>query len=329
MPIRAISPAELLARLRDTSDDAPSARLAALLVEDTLARPVRELVDPTLVATAVQSALLAWTESEPGVAHVVARAERGRAMASVHDRPVSDLVPAAVQGGLRELVQLPFVARRGAVMKLLDRQSFRQLVRAQLVQTLVDFGRRAASPVSDNPIARGLGGLGKLAGQIAKPSGLSAIASAVSNEVERQVEKRANDFADTAVTGIISGIADQASDPSRAAQQAALRLELVEGVLALTGADLGELARGNLDRQVGVARKALAAWAAKGDLARDVEAPLRFIVEMEGARPLGALLGELGVLEPVSIHARAFVRAALARVVAGEAFVAWLEQTMG
>jgi hypothetical protein len=321
--------AELLARLRDSADDAPSARLAALLMEDILARPVRELLDPALVATALQSTLLAWTASDPGVAHVVATAERVSTLVSSHDRPASEVVPAAVQGGLRELVQLPLVARRDAVMKLLDRQSFRQLVRAQLVETLVDFGRRATSPVSDSPFARGLGGLGKLAGQIAKPSGLSAIASAVSGEVERQVEKRANDFADTAVAGIIAGIADQASDPARAAQQAALRLELLEGLLALTGSDVGELARGNLDRQVGIVRKALAAWAAKGDLARDVEGPLRIVVELEGARPLGAILGELGVLEPVSLHARAFVREAVARVVAGDAFAAWLEQAMG
>jgi hypothetical protein len=321
--------AELLARLRDPADDAPSARLAALLVEETLARPVRELVDPAVVAAAMQSTLLAWTASDPGVAHVVATAERVRAVVSAHDRPVSDVVPAAVQGGLREMAQLPFVARRDAVMKLLDRQSFRQLVRAQLVETLVDFGRRATSPVSDSPLARGLGGLGKLAGQIAKPSGLSAIASAVSGEVERQVEKRANDFADTAVAGIISGIADQASDPARSTQQAALRLELLEGVLALTGSEVGELAHGNLDRQVGVVRKALAAWATGGDLARDVEGALRVILELEGARPLGDLLNVLGVRGPVSLHARAFVRAALARVVAAEAFAAWLEQAMG
>jgi hypothetical protein len=319
------SAAELLARLRDPSDDAPSARLAALLVEDALARPVGELVDPGLVSTALQATVLAWTASDRGVATVVEEAERLRALLSAHEGPVAERVPAAVQGGLREFVQLPFVARRDSVMKLLDRQSFRQLVRAQLVETLADFGRKVASPMADNPIARGLGGLGKLAGQIAKPSGLGAIASAVSGEVERQIEKRAADFADTAVAGIISGIADQASDPARSAQQAALRLELLEGLLALTGADVGELAKGNLDRQVAVVRKALAAWAASGDLARDVEAPLRLMVERESARPLGALLDELGVLGPVSLHARSFVRAAVARVVAGDAFAAWLE----
>lgn len=320
--------AELLARLRDASDEGPSARLASLLVDDVLSRPLRELVNPAHAALALQETALAWTQSESGVAFAVAELERLRAKLAAEKKPLSSVVPAAVQGGLRALVQLPMVPRRDVVMKLLNRKSFRQVIRAQLVETLADFGRKAASPVADSPIARGLGGLGKLAGQIARPSGLGAIASAVSSEVERQVEKRANDFADTAVVGVISGIAEQASNPARATQQAALRLELLEGIVALTGADLGELTRGSIDEQVAVVRAALAAWARGGELSRDVGAQLALVVGYEANRAVGALLGELGVAEAVTTHARTFVHAAIARVVAGEAFAAWIEQAM-
>jgi hypothetical protein len=320
------SASELLARLRDPSDDGPSARLAALVVDDVLATPLAQLLEPGLVVGALRDSLQACTASDDAAASVVQRLEDARAWLSGHDRPVGELVPPALREGLRSFVQLPMPARREAVLRLLDRQGVKQVIRAQLAQTLADFGRRAASPVSDNALARGLGGLGKLAGQIARPSPLGAIASAVSGEVERQVEKRASDFADTAVAGVLAGIAEQASDPSRAAQQAALRLELLDGLLALTGNDVGELARGSVPAQVATARKALAAWVASADFARDVEQPLAWIVAREGERPVGALLDDLAIRGPVRLHACGVVRAVLARLVGTDAFVAWLDE---
>jgi hypothetical protein len=317
--------AELLARLRDPSEQGPAARLAGLVVDDVLATPVAQLVDPGLVVSALRESLRAFTSSDGAAAHVVARLEGARTALAGHDGAAGDLVPSPLREGLRRFVQLPMPARREAVLKLLDRQGIKQVIRAQLAQTLADFGRRAASPVSDNALARGLGGLGKLGGQIAGRSPLGAIASAVSGEVERQVEKRASDFADTAVAGVIAGIAEQASDPARATQQAALRLELLDGLLALTGADLGELARGSVQAQVATVRQALAAWVASADFARDVELPLAWLVALEGQRPLGEVLDDLALREPVRLHAQRAVRAGLARLAASDAFVAWLD----
>jgi hypothetical protein len=318
--------AELLARLRDPSDEGAAARLAALLVDDALTQPLRQLVDPPLLVGALRDSLRACASSDAAAAHIVQRVETGRALLATSDRAVGELLPAALVQGARRFAQLPLHTRREAVLKLLDRQSFRQAIRGQLAQTLADFGRRAASPVSDNALARGLGGLGKLAGQIARPSPLGAIASAVSGEVERQVEKRASEFADTAVAGVLAGIAEQASDPARATQQAELRLELLEGVLALTGADLGELARGSVDAQVAVVREALAAWVASESFDHDVELPLQALLAIEGERSLGALLDDLALREPMALHGRRFVRTALARLVGGDAFVAWLDE---
>lgn len=320
------SAAELLTRLRDPSDDGPSARLAALVVDDVLATPVARLVEPGLVVAALRDSLRACTSSDAAAASVVQRLEGARAWLSGHDGAVGDRVPPALRDGARTFVQLPMPARREAVLRLLDRPGVKQVIRAQLAQTLADFGRRAASPVSDNALARGLGGLGKLAGQIARPSPLGAIASAVSGEVERQVEKRASEFADTAVAGVLAGIAEQASDPARATQQAALRLELLDGLLALTGSDVAELARGSVPAQVATVRKGLAAWVASADFARDVEQPLAWLVAREGERPVGDLLDDLALRGPVRLHACQVVRAGLARLVATDAFVAWLDE---
>ena len=318
------APADLLARLRDPGEEGASARLAALLVDDVLETPVGQLIDPAQVVSALREGLREITASAAAARHVVTRLEAARALLSGRDTPIGQAVPAALREGLRALASLPLLARREAVLKLLDRQSFRQLVRAQLTQTLADFGRRATSPVSDNALARGLGGLGKLAGQIARPGALGAIASAVSTEFERQVDKRASDFADTAVAGVLAGIAEQASDPARAEQQAALRLELLEGLFALTGAELTDLARGSIEAQVTAVRRALSAWVESPGFARDVVPPLGALVALEGPRPLGALLDDLALRESVGSHARQVVRAALSRLTAGPAFEAWL-----
>jgi hypothetical protein len=281
-------------------------------------------VDALRVADVLGEAVRAAASSDAAARHLVDRLEEARKELAGHRGPVGGLVPPALAEGARRLAQLPFSVRREAVLRVLDRPGFRQVVRAQLVQTLSEFGRKAASPVSDNALARGLGGLGKLAGQIAKPSPLGAIASAVSGEVERQVEKRANDFADSAVAGVVASIADQASDPGRAAQQAELRVEILEGVLALTGPDLSEVAKGTLDTQVTIARGALGAWVASPGFEGDVKAALARIVGGEGARPLGEVLADLGLREAVEKHAARVLRARLAHVVAGDAFAAWL-----
>jgi hypothetical protein len=319
------SASELLARLRDPSDQGAAARLADLVVDDVLATPVGRLVDPSLVVTALRESLRAWSASAEAATQVLQRLETARAVVASHGQPLGERVPSALREGLRSLVQLPLPARRDMVLRLLDRPGIKQVIRAQLVQTLADFGRRVASPVSDNALARGLGGLGKLAGRVARPSPLGAIASAVSGEVERQVEKRATEFADTAVAEVLAGIADQASDPTRAAQQAALRLELVDGLLALTGTDVGELAGASLPGQVSAVRNAVAVWVASSDFDRDVETPLSWVLAQEGERPLGALLEDLALRDPVRLHACLAVRAAVTRLVAGDAFVAWLE----
>src|SRR3984957_17980206 len=116
-----VSPADLLVRLRDAGDDAPSARLARLVVGDTLGRPVRQLVDPARVADGLRDVLLGTTASDDAARRVVAELESVRASVAAHRGPVGAPMPAPLHRALRELVQLPFVVRHDAVMRLLDR----------------------------------------------------------------------------------------------------------------------------------------------------------------------------------------------------------------
>src|SRR5580692_1341378 len=142
-----MTPGDLLARLRDPSDGAPAARLAAVLVDEALARPLGALVRPGLLVAAARDVMAALAASEGASARALAELELARAALGSLGGPVGGLVPAPARRALRALASLPLVARRGAVLQLLDRPTLRQLLRAQIVHTLSDFGRKVASPV--------------------------------------------------------------------------------------------------------------------------------------------------------------------------------------
>ena len=194
--------ATLLAKLRDPAADGAGTRLAEVLVADAMERTIGELVDVRFAAAALKDAVRAFAASDAAEARVARAMADGEKVLAAQKRPVGAAVPAALKKGARELAAVPQTPSRDVVFRLLDREPVKKLLRAQVIDTLVAFGRKAASPVADNPLARGLGGLGKLAmGQASKQGAFGALASAVSGEVERQVEKRATDFADTAVCG--------------------------------------------------------------------------------------------------------------------------------
>src|SRR5690606_36519703 len=148
----------------------------------------------------------------------------------------------------------------------------RVLIRDVLKDALVGFGERLRAPVADSVVARGLGSISRFARDqaVARTGGLGALAagvgSAVSAEVERQVEKRAGEYADSVLGGILERLADQASDPRRAADGAALRTALLEGLLDLyTDEMAAELRRADPASAARTARRALPAWPSRAD----------------------------------------------------------------
>jgi len=320
----------VLEKLRDPSPEGASARLAALLVEDALRRPLSELFDVPFAVGALREGLRAFASSDAAAARVIQIVGEGERTLAAEKRTIGALLSPSLRTGAHDFAAVPATPPRDVIEKLLDREPLKKLLRAQVIDTLVAFGRRAASPVSDNAIARGLGGLSKLAlGQANKPSAFGAIANAVSGEVERQVEKRAADFADTAVAGILAGIAAQLSDPARAKEQAAMRLALLDGFLELTGAEVTQLGHGPVAERVAVARKALAAWSAEPSFDADVEALASAVLAKEAARSLGDVLADLGLKDVVSAKAKELVQRRVSSFVSGEAFAEWLGLLLG
>ena len=254
------------------------------IVDRLLARPLGEIVDPSLLA----GALRALAGSDAGRARVAARLA-GAARALGDDaRPLSQLLPAPLGAALRELVALPVTPRRETVEKLVDRPAVRRLVRAQVLAMLVDFTRRAASPFTENPIARGL-----------RAFTPRQVKQAVSGEAER----RAADFADTAVSEVLDGLASDLSDVTRAREQADVRVAVVEGALAVTPAELVAPALAHVDRSVEIVWRALGAWTASATFQQDIERGITFVLGDERSRPLGDVLADLGLREAVTFWA--------------------------
>jgi hypothetical protein len=319
---------QILVRLR--AQGGSSVKLAALVVQDLLERPLEEVVDAHLLAHTLGDALVALTASDSAAQRVIERIQRANAALSLERRPVGSLVSPALVEGLRDLARLPTTASPDTLFKLLDRPPIRRMLRAQVIETLAVFGRRAASPVADSSLARGLGGISKRAlGQIASgPGALSRVASAVSGEVERQVEKRATEFADTAVAGILAGIANQAGDAARLEDQAAIRIAIIDGLLEMGWTDLAGLAPGHPSSQVGTVRSALAQWARQPDFGGSLANAIHAVMREDVRRPIGDVLEDFALRDSVARHATEWVALAIAHLVGGAAFESWLSELL-
>jgi hypothetical protein len=225
-----------------------------------------------------------------------------------------------------ELLGRPYSPDKRLVLTLIDRPPMRELIRGLLLQTMLDFGRKVASPAAG--MAKSLTGLARFAVDTAKArsGAIGSMVGAVSGEVERQLEKRAVDFVDASMSGVFGELADSVSDPKRAHEAAELRVALFEGVLELT---LPQLARElmNLDVPGGaeVLREGLDRWIASPEAEEAFKQSASALTKREGARTLRAVLEEAGQLQTFRTLGREALRARIGEIVTTPAFGAWLE----
>jgi len=326
-----MTPQDLLARLQDTSPDGPVDRLAALVVEHELSQPLETLLPPALLARAMKAALEGWLASETADRELASAIDYLQGQLTQDPRTVREALPPELSKGLTELAARRFSPDRALVLSVLDRPPVRALARGLLLNLLIDFSRKVSAPVTENRIAKGFSGLAKLAADQARSAGgtLGGIAGALSEEIERQVEKRARDFVDSALSGVFQQLADALTDPSRASEQAEMRVALLDGVLSLPLSRLGrELSRADVPGGAAVVRKGLSQWLASKDTTAELEGWLTRALERDGKRPVREVLGALGLLDAFQTMGRESLRARLSPVVTSEPFARWLEELM-
>lgn len=311
----------LISKLQTDAADS----LAALVVESLLAAPVESLLPAPVVLSTTRKALDAWLASDSAVRTLNSVVEALANRLQAERRPLKDVVARDVRVALREMLGRPFSPDRKLVLTVIDRGPMRELVRQLLLDTVLEFGKRASAPVAG--MARGLGSLASMVGDRVKSrsGSLGTLVGAVSGEVERQLEKRAVEFVDSALAGVFGQIADALSDPRRAAEAAELRTAFFDGALELTGPQLArELA--NLDVAGGaeILRAGLKRWLASPASEKELSDFVLPLLERDATRPLRDVLADVGLLEVSRDVAKDQLAARIRLIAATPEFGAWL-----
>lgn len=311
------------------SDPAAIDQLADLSLNAMLDAPVSAFVPEDLAVRATRLAIEGWLQSAQAVPALRKLVEEAFNELQKDGRKLRDTIAPDLERTLKAMLERPYSPDRRLVLTIIDRPPMRELIRGLLVQTVLDFGKKAAAPVAG--VAKSLGGLARFAVDTAKSrSGtFGSVVGAVSGEVERQLEKRAVEFVDASLSNVFGELADSISDPKRAHEAAELRVAFFEGVLELT---LPQLARElmNLDVPGGaeVLRDGLSKWVASpaSDAAfKEIAARL---TKREGARTLRAVLEESGQLQTFRSIGRESLAARIQQVVSAPEFGAWLDGLM-
>lgn len=316
-------------RLANAADGGPLDQLAELTLDRMLDTPLATLIPEDFAVRVMRAAIEGWLQSPQAVPALDKLVEETFNQLQGDGRKLRETMAPQLKATVLELLGRPYSPDKRLVLTLIDRPPMRELIRGLLLQTMLDFGRKVASPAAG--VARSLSGLARFAVDTAKArsGAIGSMVGAVSGEVERQLEKRAVEFVDSSMSGVFGELADSVSDPKRAHEAAELRVALFEGVLELT---LPQLARElmNLDVSGGavVLREGLSRWIASPASDEAFRASAARLTRREGARSLRAVLEDAGQLQTFRSLGREALRARLAEVVATPAFVAWLEALM-
>ena len=326
---------QLLARLRDRDPEGPLARLADLAADELLDTPAGEIVEPVATAAAIFALVRSHLDSPASHRTIEARIENFLAHLDERGQTLADILPPELQGGLADLAERPWAPDRELIVAWLDRDPVRALLRNLLQEALVAFGKKLRAPVADSRITRGLGELGRFArdATLSRTGAIGSITAdlvgAVSGEVERQIERRAAEFADAALSGIIHRLASLLGDPASADEQAALRHALLEGFLELSTVQIAAEARSMDPAAIGaLIREWTGRWLDRPGAEEELAEAIATWLGDDAEKPLGDLLAELGVEELGRDLLATFLEDRLRPFVDGEAFAAWLKETM-
>lgn len=317
---------DLLSRLRDPSPGAATALLADIVVQDVLGRPLADVVDAERTARILTEVLEDWLDSERAEQKLLEAWKESIEKIRAEERRLGDLTPSEVREAVEELASQQYSPDRDLLLAMLDRPPVRELFRDLLTETLTSFGKKLSSSSGGGA----LGALGKLGGGRSKPKGgilgrVGNVASAVGGEVERQLERRIPEFVDSGLSQVLQRFVDQLSDPERAAEQAEMRIALLDGLWERNGPELAsELARLDAAATAALLRRSLSAWLSREETSSQVAGWIEGLVSEYGELELGRVLSDLDLESAFTEHATELTREAALRLFETEAFAAWV-----
>jgi len=295
------------ARLRAGGAD----RLADLLLDDLLDRPVSEIVDARWMSERLVASIRS-AAADPRV-ETWLRERVNDVRARVPAGPPQ--IPAAIRVPLGELMARPYVPDRALVGRLLDHETARLLLKNLFQDLLVAFARRLKPIATKTPLPS-FGRLSKLG---------EGVLGAVGHEIEAQIEQKAREFTDQAVSKLVDKMADHLCNPDLISEYGAWR---AHGLDVLCGTELsvlaGEVEKLDPDALIATGAALVRGIAGRDELAGEIEAVLTAAMESAGTRSARDLLG--GVEEHGLELVRDLLRQRARAVIETDAFARWFDE---
>jgi hypothetical protein len=332
MPSKATDPSQkALKKLQRKGRNSAASKLAALILDDLCARPLREIVDPAEVAQQAMDTMAALAECDELESLLRQRSEVWLDHMAEEDGALGAWVPGEAAKRLAALVRDAETTDTERALELLDHEAMRGLVRRVLRETLSNFVRKMKSPVSDNRIISGV--RRRARGLTRKPRELvggmgGGLAGAVSDEMERQMQRRVGEFVDGAVGGVLRHIAGYVTEEGNQAQFGQMRAAITELVLETPSKDVARaLSDADLDAVAAFAAAEIRGLAGSDLLRQRIEQIAQD--ELDGEPTLGEWLQRRNLDEAWRGIAEPWLGGRIRALATTDEFADWLTALLG
>lgn len=312
----------LLRHLRE--EPAALEELVALVLDELLARPVAELVEPDWLAARIVEGLRASADDNRTEDWVRGQLAGALERADTPHGPLRPRVPGELVGPVKDLLRRPYAPDPVIMRALLDHKAMRSLLRAVLTETLTEFAKTVKAAVPQK--SAGGGSRGRLGNLLGAAQGVAAVVGA---ELERQLEGRVQGFLDGAIGRSLDLSVERMCAPDFADEFGAWRADAVERLLDLPvegyRRELEKLDPDALVTEVASMLRAIARW---DGLADALSAGLNATVDEAGDRSARDFLAGSGLEESWRPHVQALMTERARGLVATPAFADWLTRTV-
>jgi len=317
-----------LKRLKDPEGRALTA-LAALVVDQATATPLKSIAHPRWIASQLVTALEALTRGDLARGFVERRVEAGRERLSDESRTLREVWPPEVDGPMREMLSHQWSPDEDMTFRVLDQPAMRALVADVLTTMLTRFRKKMKG--LDSGFLRGFGGRaarrskGLFGGVAGNLQGLAEnVVGVVKDEVEAGLDELVREFVEGATRDAVRGIASYIASPEHQGSFADLRIGVLDVVLDTPIGDLvDELDKSRPMELVDVILAGIRAAISEEDFSERTEARIAQILDEAGDGTLGAWLDEVGLRDVWAQTTTELVAQRLIAVVQTSAFDAW------
>jgi hypothetical protein len=307
--------------------------LVALAFDAIAAQKLGDTVDRALLVEGIFQGLSASTADTIAERHVLPALERVAGAFTGKDDRLRDLIGVEAADKIVAIVHNGKGPRFGWLKSVVDPDDIRQLI-APVIQNLL-FAFTAKLPIP------GIGGGGGSTGSgDKKPRGMGGLVGAIGKQVSRSMGDLADvgrnvmggvvkDFSQNATSEFRVGLRDRVKTPEGQKIVERIRERVVTNVLKAKAdavvEDFMHLPRPEIARVVALSLENLRSHETFRAI---LESEVHAVFDELEKHTIGELLGEIGVLEATRKQVLTAFDPVLQKVVAGDAFVAWLDKLL-